>query len=98
MKKTRKHAEIREIQAPVKSIMPQFCNVSSIYTHEDFVILDFGFFAPPYSQKSDYYEDTQIARICLPWDSTEELSRTLASVVESRANKGKKKRPKSSKA
>ncbi len=98
MKKIKKDADIREIQAPVKSIIPQFSNITSICTHEDFVIIDFGFVAPPYSQESDYFEDTQVARICLPRDSIEELSRILASIVESREKKGKKKRPKPSKA
>jgi len=97
MKKTKKDTDIREIQAPVRSIAPQISNITSIYTHEEFVIIDFGFFAPPYSQDNDYYEDTQIARICLPWDSVKELSRMLASIVESHKDKGKKKISKPSK-
>lgn len=97
MKKTKTEPEVREIQAPAKSISPQFCNITAIYTHEDFAIIDFGFLAPSYIQGSDYYEDTQIARICLPWDAIEDLYQTLASVVQSRGKKRKKKRPNSSK-
>jgi hypothetical protein len=97
MKTTKKEPSIREIQAPAKSIVPQFCNVTAIYSHEDFIIIDFGFLAPPYTGESDHLEDTQIARICFPWDATEYLSKTLASILRNRAKELKKNTSKSSK-
>ena len=98
MKKTKTKPDVREIQATAKSISPQFCNITAIYTHEEFVIIDFGFLAPPYIEGADYYEDIQIARICFPWDAIQELYKTLASIVESPAKKRKTKSSSSSKA
>jgi hypothetical protein len=97
MKKIKKDADVNEIQAPVKSITPQFSNITSIYSHEDFAIIDFGFMAPPYDQESDYFEDTQIARICLTWDAIKELSDMLASIIESHTTEVKKEKSKAPK-
>jgi len=86
----------KEIQAPAKSITPQISNVTAVYNHPDFVIIDFGFAAPSYIEKADYLEDTQIARICLPWDSIEDLAKSLNSILKGRTKPNKKKTGKSS--
>ena len=95
MKKINKDAEVRVIQAPSRAIVPQLSNISSAYTHNEYVILDFGFIAPTYDQESDLFENTQIARICLTWDSIEELSDMLVSVLKDKQKSGKKRRNKS---
>lgn len=97
MKKTKKETEIKEILAPANSISPLFSNVIAVYSHEEMVVLDFGFLAPTYIEKADYMEDTQIARLCLPWSVIEDLHRALSDALENHSGKKNKKKTKTSK-
>jgi len=92
MKKTKKEIEIKEIPATANSIAPLFSNIPAVYTHEEMVVLDFGFLAPPYIENADYLEDTQIARLCLPWSAIEELHRMLSDALEKHSGKKNKKK------
>ncbi len=95
MNAKKKEIEIKEIQVPAKSLLPSVANLTAIYSHEDMLIIDFGFLAPPYIEESDYLEDTQIARICMPWPAAEELSSKLAETVQTHFKKKTKKKGKS---
>jgi len=93
----KKKEEIEEIKAPISPISPLFSNVVAVFSHPDTVMLDFGFLAPSY-RKPYSVEDSQIARICLPWDSAELLSESLSDTIAARKKEQEsKRRPKSKK-
>lgn len=85
--KKKKETEIKEIQSPASAILPLFSNVNTVYSHPDLAIIDFGLLAPSYIEAVDYLEDTQIARICLPWSSAEELAEKLSESVKEHSSK-----------
>jgi hypothetical protein len=76
---TNKEPEIRQIGDAAIPVFPVFSNITSIQGHEDFVFIDFGFFAPSYS--SSELTDTQLARICLTWETARELLKDLQDAV-----------------
>jgi len=78
-KKERK-IEIKEIEAPTSPISPLISNVFAVYSNPNIVMLDFGFAAPSYLKPYNV-EDHQVARICLSWDSAENLAKDLADVI-----------------
>lgn len=79
-KREKESEEFKEIGAASLPLVPLCSNVVRAVYHTDFVMLDFGFAAPSYSQPYPI-EDTQIARICLDWDSGEYLLENLKEVV-----------------
>lgn len=79
-KKKKEAIEIEEIKAPITPLSPVYANVVALFFTEDIVMLDFGFVAPNY-REPHHAEDSQIARICLPWDSAETLSEHLNEVL-----------------
>lgn len=79
-KKKKEEIKIEEITAPISPVSPLFSNVVSVFSHPHTVMLDFGFAAPRYRQPHDV-EDSQIARICLSWDSAESLAKFLSDVI-----------------
>ena len=76
-KKKKEEIEIEEIKAPISSLSPLFSNITAVFTNPDMVMLDFGFVGPSYREPYDI-EDSQVARICIPWDSAEILLKTLS--------------------
>ena len=95
--KKKKEIEIKEIKAPASSVFPLFSNLTVTHSHEDMILIDFGFIAPSYIEESDDLEDTQIARICLSWSAAEILSKDLAQSVKSHSVEITKKRAKTKK-
>lgn len=93
MKKIKKETEIKEIASSPKSIIPLFVNVTTGYSHEEMVVLDFGFLAPSYITDADYLEDSQVARLCLPWSTAEALHQLLSDILKSQPGKKNKKKP-----
>lgn len=93
MKKTDKETEIKEIPSPPQSIAPVFSNIVTGYSHEEMVVLDFGFFAPSYIQNADYFEDHQVARLCLPWTTATALHELLSDMLKSQPRKKNKRKP-----
>lgn len=93
MKKRNKKTPIKEIPASPKSIAPLFANVTLVNPHEEMVLLDFGFLAPPYIENADYLEDSQVARLCLPWSNAEALHKQLSEALESQPGKKNTKKP-----
>jgi len=93
MKKMNKQTEIKEIPSPPKSIAPLFANITTGYSHEEMVVLDFGFFAPSYIQDADYLEDSQVARLCLPWSTAEALHELLSDILKSQPGQKNKRKP-----
>jgi len=75
--------QIEEIKAPMSPISPLISNVVAVFSQPDMVMLDFGFVAPNYCEPHDL-EDSQVARICLPWDSAEALAESLHEVISER--------------
>lgn len=79
-KRKKEEIKIEEIKAPISPVSPLFSNVVNVSSHRDVVMLDFGFVAPSYRKPWDV-EDSQIARICLPWDSAASLAKVLSDVI-----------------
>lgn len=94
MKKINKEPEIKEIPSPPKSIAPLFANIITGYAHEEMVVLDFGLFAPSYIEDAGYLEDSQVARLCLPWSTVEALHQLLSDMLKSQPGKKTKRKPK----
>jgi hypothetical protein len=93
MKKIEKEPKIKEIPSPPKSIAPIFTNIVTGYSHEEMVVLDFGFFAPSYIEDADYLEDSQVARLCLPWSTAEDLHELLSDILKTQPPKRNKRKP-----
>lgn len=91
VKKKKEEVKIEEIKAPIPPISPLFSNVVAIFPHSDMVMLDFGFVAPSY-RKPYNFEDSQIARVCLPWDSAEILLDNLSDAISDYKKAQKSKR------
>jgi len=91
VKKKKEEVKIEEIKAPLPPLSPLFSNVVAIFFHSDIVVLDFGFVAPSYREPHGI-EDSQVARICLPWDSAEDLSESLNNAILDYKKKQKSKR------
>jgi methylglyoxal synthase len=79
-KKKEEDIKIKEIRAPISPVSPLFSNIAVVFSHEEVVMLDFGFISPSYAQPHNI-EDSQLARICLPWDTAEFLSESLKDVI-----------------
>ncbi|MFH0846536.1 MAG: hypothetical protein V1894_00555 [Chloroflexota bacterium] len=91
----KKKKEIEEIKGPLTPVSPLFSNVVAMFSTPYIVMLDFGLVAPSYRQPYDV-EDSQIARICLEWDSAETLSEALSKAISNRKKeRGAQKRAKS---
>lgn len=80
VKKKKEEVKIEEIKAPIPPLSPLFSNVVAIFPHSDIVMLDFGFAAPSYREPYNI-EDSQIARVCLPWNSAEALLDNLSDAI-----------------
>jgi len=91
VKKKKEEIEIEEIKAPIPPLSPLFSNVVAIFAHSDMVMLDFGFVAPSYREPYNV-EDSQIARVCLPWDSAEVFLNNLSDAVSNYKKKQESKR------
>jgi hypothetical protein len=85
----KKEEEIKEIKAPVSPVSPLFSNLVWVLSHPDFVLLDFGFVAPGYTEPYEV-EDTQVARICITWDSAEQLLGRLGEMVSEHKKQSKR--------
>jgi len=85
----KKKEEIEEIKAPASPASPLFSNFVWVTSHPDIVLFDFGFVAPGYTEPYDL-EDTQVARICISWDSAEQLLDRLEEIVSKHKKKPKK--------
>lgn len=85
----KKKEEIEEIKAPASPVSPLFSNYIWVTYHPDIILLDFGFLAPSYTGPYNI-EDTQVARICIPWDSAEQLLDRLQEMVSERKKEPKK--------
>ena len=72
--------EIKDIRAPIYPVSPLFSNVVATSSHRDMVMLDFGFLGPSYFEPYGF-EDNHISRICLNWDSAENLLKELKDAV-----------------
>jgi len=93
MKKRNEEPKIKEIPSSPQSTAPLFVNVTTGYSHDEVVVLDFGFFAPSYVQDADYMEDSQVVRLCLPWSTAEALHQLLSDILKSQPGKKNKKKP-----
>jgi len=91
VKKKKEEIEIEEIKAPIPPISPLLSNVVAVFSCLEVVMLDFGFVAPDY-RKPYGIEDSQVARICLPWDSAENLLESLNDVISDYKKEQKSKR------
>jgi len=96
VKKKKEEIEIEEIKAPIPPLSPLFSNVVALFSHSDMVMLDFGFVAPSYREPHGI-EDSQVARICLPWDSAENLSESLNDAISDYKKQESKRRTKNKK-
>ena len=96
MKKTKKEIKVKEIPSPPKSIAPLSSNIVTGYSHEDIVVLDFGFYAPSYIENAGYIEDSQVARLCLTWNTAEALYELLSDILKSHPSKKGKNKPRTS--
>jgi len=92
MNKKDKETKTKEIPSPPKSIAPLFANMVMGHAHEEMVVLDFGFFAPSYIENADYMEDTQVARLCLPWSTAETLHELLSDIMKVQPGKKNKRK------
>jgi hypothetical protein len=71
--------QIEEIASRELSIPPVYSNFVRVVPSRDFVLIDFGFLAPSYKKPYDF-QDTQIARICLDWETSKDLLKDLREV------------------
>jgi len=90
-KKKKEDIKIKEIRAPIPPVSPLFSNLAVVFSHEEVVMLDFGFISPSYAQPHNV-EDYQLARICLPWDTAEFLSESLRDAVSGHKKEQESKR------
>jgi|GEM_PF-2497173 hypothetical protein len=72
--------EIEELKEPSTSLPPLLSNAVGLRGHPGILMLDFGFVAPSYS-KPYGLEDTQVARICMSWDTAELLFDSLKEAI-----------------
>lgn len=79
-KKKKEEIEIEEIKAPIRPLSPLLSNIVEVLSHSDIVMLDFGFIAPSYQEPYNF-EVSQVARICLTWDSAEILLKSLGDAI-----------------
>jgi len=79
-RRKKEEIEIEEIKAPIYPVSPLFSNINAVFANPDTVMLDFGYVGPNYQEPYDL-EDTQIARICMPWYSAEVLSKNLSDAI-----------------
>jgi len=81
--------KIIEVSAPVIPLSPLFSNIVNIHSHPGIVMLDFAYISPGFSEPHSI-EETQIARICIPWDAAELLLTLLNDTISEHTNRGVK--------
>ena len=88
-KKKDESAEIQEVKASVSPISPLISNFSWVVSSPTLIILDFAFVAPSYSKPYNL-EDSQVSRICMTWDSAEQLLNQLNERISEHKKASKK--------
>ena len=79
-KEKKESIEVTEISAPAHPLAPLFANVVSTTGHPSMVLIDLGFYAPSY-RKPYNLEDTQVARLCIDWDTARLLAKNLDETI-----------------
>ena len=88
--KQNKEPKFVEVSAPVTPLSPLFSNIVDVHSHPGVLMLDFSFIGPGYCEPHNI-EVTQVARICIPWNSAEYLSKLLNVAISSQKEKQKPK-------
>jgi hypothetical protein len=87
-RKTKKELEFKENRG---LIPPVYSNIVGMVAGKTLLLLDFGLVAPSYFEPYDM-EDSQVARILLPWDAAENLLELLQDTISDHKKKQKPKR------
>jgi hypothetical protein len=87
-RKTKKESEFKKNRG---LIPPVYSNVVATVAGKTLLLLDFGLVAPSYFTPYDM-EDSQVARILLPWESAENLLELLQDTISDHKKEQKPKR------
>ena len=77
---TKQSKKSGKIERNTSKIIPLISNMYAVFSHRDVIMLDFGFVAPSYDEPHDV-EDTQIARVCLTWETAEGVLKLLQDAI-----------------
>lgn len=89
-RKTKKEPEFRQNRG---LIPPVYSNVVGMVGDKNLLLLDFGLVVPSYFKPHDM-EDSQVARILLPWGSVENMLELLQEAISDHKKEAKtKKKP-----